>query len=340
MVPHTATGEWQSFEIRMRRRRAERLAVRAQAAAEAGHTDDARALIEEARALEPGLPALAQVEHLLNEEIPRARRNRSLRRALAIVATLAVAATAGYAWGSRPAPRLSSHPIAAQVSLPAAPMNVAFSAQSTPGLAEATPPIEPLPTDPIEPTVSELLKASREVTLPPSTDLAINRTEAAPPQIQAPALPVAAGADGVAVAAAVRLEPVVPAPAAVEPPPAPAAAAAPPVDPPQEPLVRSVLGRYASAYNNLDADAAQRVWPGVNYPALSRAFDALSSQQVSLGDCRVDVAGNRAQARCAGSTTWTAKVGSRSHTEARTWMFDLAREGTDWQSVSARVQNR
>jgi hypothetical protein len=106
-------------------------------------------------------------------------------------------------------------------------------------------------------------------------------------------------------------------------------------------MVRRVLNRYASAYSELDANAAQRVWPGVNRAALSRAFDALASQRVSLGDCKVQVAAATAQARCAGSATWSPKVGNAApRTEQRNWTFELARAGNGWQIVSARVQNK
>jgi hypothetical protein len=105
--------------------------------------------------------------------------------------------------------------------------------------------------------------------------------------------------------------------------------------------VRSVLSRYASAYSTLDAAAAHRVWPGVNRAALARAFDSLASQQISLGDCRIDVAATNARARCAGSATWAPKVGGgEARTEARDWTFELARAANGWQIVSARVQNR
>jgi hypothetical protein len=109
----------------------------------------------------------------------------------------------------------------------------------------------------------------------------------------------------------------------------------------QDALVRSALDRYAAAYTSLDADAAQRVWPGVNRAALSRAFDGLASQRVSLGSCSIDVSGASAHARCAGSTTWQPKVGSGgTKTDRHTWTFDLARAGSAWQIVNARVQNR
>ena len=123
------------------------------------------------------------------------------------------------------------------------------------------------------------------------------------------------------------------------PPPAPAVESSP-TQPSQDAVVRNVLNRYASAYNTLDVNAATRVWPGVNRSALARAFDGLSSQQLSLGDCRVDVEGAKAQARCAGRATWTPKIGSGTRSESRSWTFELARAGNDWQIVSARVQNR
>lgn len=105
--------------------------------------------------------------------------------------------------------------------------------------------------------------------------------------------------------------------------------------------MRSTLERYAAAYSSLDVDAAQRVWPGVNRGALARAFDSLSSQQVSLGDCRIDVIGASATARCSGTTSWSPKVGDGGNrNEPRTWTFELARGTAGWEIVSARVQNR
>src|SRR3954470_16018907 len=65
MVSHTSTGEWQSFESRMRRKRAERLTLRAEIAAEAGCFDDARQCLDEARSIAPGLPAIAAAESLI-----------------------------------------------------------------------------------------------------------------------------------------------------------------------------------------------------------------------------------------------------------------------------------
>jgi hypothetical protein len=105
--------------------------------------------------------------------------------------------------------------------------------------------------------------------------------------------------------------------------------------------VQGVLNRYASAYSRLDASAAQEVWPAVNRSALEHAFDGLASQRLLLDHCNVVVQGVTARATCAGSTTWSPKIGNSSRrTEARNWTFQLAKAGSAWQIVSARVQNR
>jgi hypothetical protein len=119
-----------------------------------------------------------------------------------------------------------------------------------------------------------------------------------------------------------------------------AAAEAAPMQPPQESLIRGALTRYAKAYSDLDVDAAARVWPSVNRSALGHAFDSLDSQRVSLGDCRIQIDGNTAHASCAGSATWTPKVGGRERTDERSWSFDLGKSVAGWQITSARVQNR
>ena len=53
---HTSSEQWQSFEIRMRHRRAERCLLRAEIALEAGLEADARIALDEARALNPAAP--------------------------------------------------------------------------------------------------------------------------------------------------------------------------------------------------------------------------------------------------------------------------------------------
>src|SRR5690348_12649739 len=122
MVPHTTTGEWQSFEVRMRRRRAERLVLRAQAAADAGRLEDAKLCLAEARALAPALPALAGVEDQVSPPAPAAERKPARRGVLAAaIALIGIAALAGeWILTSRPAP--VTEPVAtAPAAAPAPP---------------------------------------------------------------------------------------------------------------------------------------------------------------------------------------------------------------------------
>jgi hypothetical protein len=88
----------------------------------------------------------------------------------------------------------------------------------------------------------------------------------------------------------------------------------------------------------LDVNAAGAVWPALDRKALTRAFDGLASQAVTLGSCEVRIVGESAIADCAGSATWTPKVGGRSHRQARQWQFQLRNVDAGWQIVSATVR--
>ena len=99
-----------------------------------------------------------------------------------------------------------------------------------------------------------------------------------------------------------------------------------------------MLSRYESAYSQLDAAAAARLYPGVDRKALSRAFGTLSSQQIQFDDCRILVTQSTASATCAGKASWTPKVGGGAKEQARRWQFDLKQVAGDWQIGSVRVQ--
>ena len=364
----------------MRRRRAERLVLRAQAAIDAGCLDDARTCLTEARTLYEACPGIPELEQRLSasepDTAPAARRH---TMALAMIASAATVVLAGWVVFPRPQsvgqPAAPAAPLQTEVSQPAPtaadvqtqmrppapgvdplpapaavfaaetaaaaanaaaapipsaasgaagqqlPATLAGTAAPSPGLsaAQSTPPA----AEPIRPE-SVAARAST-----PTADAAPEPVAAPPTPTPAPAPPVAAPpvAEGI------------PDLAGVAPSPLPAAPAPP--EPSQEPAVRSVLTRYASAYSTLDVDAAHRVWPGVNRAALARAFDSLASQRISFDDCRIDVAGSSAKARCAGMATWAPKIGGGGvQQEARSWTFELARSGDGWQIVSARVQNR
>jgi hypothetical protein len=99
-----------------------------------------------------------------------------------------------------------------------------------------------------------------------------------------------------------------------------------------------VLAQYEAAYSALDASAAAAVWPGVDSRALSRAFNGLASQRVSLGRCEVTLAGPAARADCQGTAQWSPKVGGGPRVESRRWVFALQKTGGAWQIVDARVR--
>jgi tetratricopeptide (TPR) repeat protein len=111
----------------------------------------------------------------------------------------------------------------------------------------------------------------------------------------------------------------------------PASAVSVPSGPDQQVRVQEVLRRYARAYGQLDAGAARAVWPSVDEKALARAFQNLSSQQVSFDDCEIDIRGVVANASCRGQASYAPKVGNRDQrTEPRTWQFELHRDGDAW----------
>ena len=338
MASHSTTGEWKTFELRMRHRRVERLLLRAEAAADAGDRDAARACLEELQRLMPGLPAIETLRERLTRPAASAPAISTFRRAPWGIST-AIVAIAVFIW-YRPSPLPSedlralpvSMPVARMAGLPVTPTVVHASLPavlpiSSPVVSEERiRPVQPLEEDPpltrrAGPSLAEfLLKA--HASRGEDARAVDTRPQETPPRGDGP--DAAAPANDVAAVAK----------AGVTPPAVPSA-------PRADVAVRRTLDRYAAAYNELDAAAAQRVWPTVDRAALARAFDALASQRVSLGDCRIEIASATARADCAGSATWSARIGDgSSRTEARRWTFDLERAGDEWQIVSARAQNR
>jgi hypothetical protein len=111
------------------------------------------------------------------------------------------------------------------------------------------------------------------------------------------------------------------------------------VTPNDDLLVREALHRYRSAYDQLDAESARAVWPGVNQRALAQAFGDLESQTLTFRDCAVELEGGAAKATCRGTTRFVPKVGSREpHVEPRTWNFSLRKRGADWMIEQARAE--
>jgi hypothetical protein len=395
-APLVNSGEWQSFEVRMRRRRVERLIVRAEAALARGDTDEVRDVMAEMQRLDPGLPQIAALEQKLAErpapspaaaavisspsvveiepidperlaelsaslpvvELPVTdRRGHALL--IAAASLMMAAAGAGTYWFYRsPQPEGTAAQVSAQVASAPRPAmtEAAATATSAPVLGDSADVqvetveaimVEPLPAPKpeAEPPALEPQASSRPANdepaprpLPAATSglsvpLAQSTTPIEPPPpIPEPRRDIPVEARNVTPAPLPDLRAMAPAPERANADPLPARAS-------DDAAVRGILGRYAEAYSRLDASAAQEIWPAVNRSALSRAFDGLASQQVSLERCDVDVHGGTARAICAGSATWAPKVGNgNARTEPRNWTFQLAKAGTDWQIVSARVQ--
>jgi len=170
----------------------------------------------------------------------------------------------------------------------------------------------------------------------PSTAAVITPSTAAATTL--PAEPAATAAPAVPAAPAIATPPA--APSAAPPASAPAAAAA--AAPVLAPETRAVLGalyRYQEAFSTLDSNAAQQVWPDVDVRALDRAFDQLAQQTFDLRSCDVGVSGERAEAVCTGTASYTRKVGNKAmRVEARRWRFALRRDGSEWliQGVDVR----
>jgi hypothetical protein len=106
--------------------------------------------------------------------------------------------------------------------------------------------------------------------------------------------------------------------------------------------IQRTLGQYRSAYQRLDAEGAQAVWPSVDVRALARAFDTLSSQELAFETCLFDIAGPVATAQCRGSATYTPKVGGRGpKAERRQWTFHLRKVDEAWKiEMRARLGSR
>jgi hypothetical protein len=152
-------------------------------------------------------------------------------------------------------------------------------------------------------------------------------TDSAPPSVSPPARNTATATDTVSEVPALNV-PV----RAVRQTPDPAARED------ESARIRTLLSRYETAYNRLDAKAASSVWPGVNQVALGRAFNGLISQRVSLGLCDITVIGDIAGASCAGKARWEPKVGGGLQTADRYWRFNLRKTDDGWRIQEIQVR--
>jgi hypothetical protein len=192
--------------------------------------------------------------------------------------------------------------------------------------------LQPMP----RPRASDVRRESAQ----PALIAADLRADAAPmPSASLEALPVAASLPAPILAAAYveppRLEPAVP---AVKPEPiATRVAEAPVVN--EEDGIRSTLTRWRTAYSELDASAAQEVWPSVDVRALRTAFRGIKSQELQFDRCQLTVTGARAQAACSGRAVYVPGIGDRSpRTAPREWTFELQKADDRWTIASASAR--
>jgi hypothetical protein len=114
-----------------------------------------------------------------------------------------------------------------------------------------------------------------------------------------------------------------------------AAPVTPAVAPSDEERIRAMLGTYQAAYEQLDPHAVQAVWPSVDTRALTRAFNALSSQSIVFDRCDVTVAAATATADCNGFMEYVTRVGGGTQSAWRQWVFDLQKPANGgWQIKS------
>jgi hypothetical protein len=107
----------------------------------------------------------------------------------------------------------------------------------------------------------------------------------------------------------------------------------------EEAVVRDLLDRYRGAYEQLDAKAARRIWPGVDERRLARAFSDLVSQTLDFEECRIDIDSARGVAKCRGRATYVVRIGKRTpQTQDRSWTFQLHKSGDRWAIDSVRAQ--
>ncbi len=353
-APHVSTSYWNSFESRMRRRRAERCVLRAEAALAAGDEAAAVAALAEAHELSPfDTPdietlrsRMASPREVFAVTPPPERRTPWVLSIAAAVVVLGLI-LGGFALSMR-LDRAPEVPASAAVHEPAIPPSTSaeLHAERPEPARSAVSPVPPPPDAAVQ-AAAPLVPSQPRV---PEADLQRVAYTPPPPAVGtagSEALPAVLGA-GSSVSLAtpdppLAVPPEIPAlplenasaPAGslalTEPPP-------PPTAPPVEPRIRAVLSSYEAGFDTLDATAVHRVWPGVDERSLARAFDGLASQSVSLGDCTIAVRGETATAQCQGSTTWAPKVGGGSRTEARRWEFALRNGGGSWVIVRADVR--
>ena len=315
--PQASSG-YAKFEERTKRRRVDRRLEAARAALEGRHVEDAATALDEVFALDPDLPELGELTARL-EELRRTTTISPTGPRLAAAAVFVISVL-GASWLQDSTalisrPMIAAAPLVAPLTTPIVTVTEEFAVGGTAGEREAIRGPS-TPADPVPDAPPARPPAEPQAPAPPETETEV---------VDVPVRPVVHESNIVApIAAAV-------APSVVAP------TATRLLD--EEMLVRQALQRYRSAYDGLDAQSAQAVWPAVNQAALARAFDGLESQSLTFDACEVSVGVELAIATCQGSARYVPKVGSREpRIEPRVWSFTLHKTATDWKIDSARAE--
>lgn len=312
--PMISPDGYAKFEQRAKRRRVDRRIDAARAAIAHQRLRTAAIALDEVIELDPNLPELAELTASFDE----LRRATATRRRGPWIAAAAVfiGALLGASWLQDSSPILprqivSAAPLAAPLT-PIVTVTEQVVAVATTGRREAG----------AGPAVDASPAPDAHTGLAPAAP----RLTASPINTPPPAL--TADVDHAVAAAAIVAPAVTLAPVALS------------VDAPDDSLlVKEALQRYRTAYEGLDAQSAQAIWPAVNQAALARAFDGLESQTLTFDACDVRLRGDAATAVCQGSARYVPKVGSRDpRTEPRVWNFTLHKTGSDWKIESARAE--
>jgi hypothetical protein len=103
--------------------------------------------------------------------------------------------------------------------------------------------------------------------------------------------------------------------------------------------LEQVLRHYEQAYDRRDVRGTLAIWPSADERALTRAFDQLHEQDITLRNCTFAVSENDATAQCKGSLRYVRRIGNPTpQVEQHTWRIDFTRAGQTWQIVRVAAQ--
>ena len=334
---HTSTNQWQSFEMRMRRRRAERCVLRAEVALEAGFPEEAREALEEARRLDCSTPDFDALSAAFTPTIPPpVSRSRPVLALTITTALITTGAAGAWLW------------LAPKQSVPQPSARELARRAPAPDIRLPAPAARIVVDNPVITTefIRPEIEHPRERFAEKSNDVAPRAQFARLDRAAMELGPVSAGGSTAAAAVEAPIPRSAPADSPAEaravPPAAPAPIAPADTEAPamvdERPRVRAALSRYEAGYSSLNVEGVRAVWPGVDARSLARAFDGLASQRISLGPCSIIVAAATARAECQGTFTWTPRIGGGTRTANRAWTFELRNAAGAWQIVGARVR--